>query len=326
MSPRRLLLPLGAAFGAGAALRAACYRRGLLPQTRLGGPVISVGNLSVGGTGKTPLVAWIAERLRAASLPVAILSRGYGGASRAECLIVSDGERVLAGADEAGDEPVMLARALPDVLIAVGPRRDVVGRAVESRFGRRVFLLDDGFQHLRLFRDLDVLCLGGGDEADWPLPAGQLREFARAGSRAGVTVRMLEPGENAHGAHVFAERRPAGFVDLRGEPREAPRRAVLLSGIARPERFEADVRGLGLEVVAHARFRDHHRFSAEEVVAAARSARRQGVNSLVTTAKDAVRFPDLELGLEALVLKTTLVLRDEHAFVERLLEVARGVR
>lgn len=323
MNARRLLLPLGIAVGAGAALRVACHRRGLLPQARLGSPVISVGNLGVGGSSKTPLVAWIAERLRAASLPVAILSRGYGGSFRGDSLIVSDGESVLADAAAAGDEPVMLAHALPGVVVAVGPRRDRVGRAVEARFGRRVLLLDDGFQHLRLARDIDVLCLARGDDEDWPLPAGRLREFARASARADIKVRILEADESALGDHVFARRRHAGFVDLHGNPRDAPRRPALLSGIARPERLLADVRALGLEVAWHARFRDHHRFRAEELLAVARSAQALGADSLVTTAKDAVRLPEVALPLPTLVLKTTLEVQDEALFLERLMQVAR---
>jgi len=323
LKARRVLLPLGLAYGAGAALRRQGYRRGLFPQARLAAPVISVGNLSVGGSGKTPLVAWIAERLLAASLPVAILSRGYGGSFPGECLIVSDGERVLASAEQAGDEPVMLARALRGAVVAVGPHRDVVGRAVLARFGRRVLVLDDGFQHLRLARDLDVLCLGAGDAEDWPLPAGRLREFANAVGRADVTLRVLEPQEAAQGADVFARRRPTGFVDLRGTPRAAPRRAALLSAIARPERFSADVLALGLEVVSHTRFRDHHRFLTSEVLDAARAAQAAGADALVTTAKDAVRFPEQEPPFPTLVMQTTLVLEHESAFLERLLAVAR---
>jgi len=159
-----------------AALRVALYRRGVLGSSRPRGPVISVGNLSVGGSGKTPLVARIAELAAEASLPVAVLSRGYRGAFRGEALIVSDGERVLCGAAEAGDEAVMLARLLRGAVVAVGRRRDRVARAVESRFGPRLHLLDDGFQHLRLQRDLDLLCVDPADLEDRPLPAGRLRE------------------------------------------------------------------------------------------------------------------------------------------------------
>jgi tetraacyldisaccharide 4'-kinase len=324
LNASRLLLPLGLAYGAGAALRAACYRRGLLPRARLDGPVISVGNLSVGGSGKTPLVAWIARRLRDAGLRVAVLSRGYGGSFAGECLVVGDGASLLADAAVAGDEPVMLARALPGVVVAVGPRRDVVGRAVRERFGRSVFVLDDGFQHLRLWRDLDVLCLGGGDASDWPLPAGRLREFAAAAARADVSVRMLEESDPPSGPHVFARRRPGGFADASGAARDAPRRAALVSGIARPERFQADMASLGIEVVAHFRYPDHHAFRASELLGAAREARTQGAEALVTTEKDAVRLPEAELPLPLLVLKLQLELQDEQAFLARLLSVARS--
>ena len=170
---RRLL---GSLFASAASLRVAAYERGLLRRARLAGPVVSVGNLSVGGSGKTPVVRLVAELLREAGAPVAVLSRGYGGRFRGDALVVGDGRAVTASAEEAGDEPVMLARALPGVVVAVGRRRDVVGRAVEARFGRRVHVLDDGFQHLRLARDLDLVCLDVADLDDRPLPAGRLRE------------------------------------------------------------------------------------------------------------------------------------------------------
>jgi tetraacyldisaccharide 4'-kinase len=324
LKARLLLLPLGLAYGAGAALRAACYRGGLLPSARLHSPVISVGNLSVGGSGKTPLVAWIAGRLREAGLPVAVLSRGYGGSFRGDWLLVSDGTTLLSDPGVAGDEPVMLARALPGVVVAVGPRRDVVGRAVQERFGRRVFVLDDGFQHLRVRRDLDVLCLGSGDANDWPLPAGRLREFAGAAARAHVSVRVLEEGESADGPELLARRRAVGFTDTGGRPQAAPRRALLVSGIARPDRFLTDVRSLGVEVLGHLRFRDHHRYSPPEIERAAADAAALGADALVTTAKDAVRLPEPPPPLPVLVLGMRLELVDEQPFLDRLLAVARS--
>jgi len=186
----RWLLPLGQIFGGVAACRAALYRKGWIRQARLAGPVISVsvGNLSVGGTGKTPVVARVAELLRDEGQRVAILSRGYRGRFHGEALVVADGERLLASAREAGDEPVMLALALPGVVVAVGKRRDVVGRMVESRFGAVVHVLDDGFQHLRLARDLDLLCVDAGHPGGRPLPAGPLREFPSAARRADAVL------------------------------------------------------------------------------------------------------------------------------------------
>jgi tetraacyldisaccharide 4'-kinase len=308
------------------AARASLHRHGLLRSARLPTGVISVGNLSLGGSGKTPLVRWIAERLRGAGQPVAVLSRGWGGAHRGDCLIVSDGSRVLADAREAGDEPVWLARVLPECVVAVGRRRDVVGREVLARFGPRLLILDDGFQHLRLHRQLDIVCASPRDLRDWPLPAGRLREFQQARRRAHLVVWMLEPGEEAPAGaapgSVRARRRPLGFFSTAGDARPAPGRAWLLSGIARPERFAADIGGLAA-VVGHSRFPDHHRYSNPELEAALRRARDAGA-ALVTTEKDAVRLdPGHRPERELLVFRSALEILDEAPFLERLLLTAR---
>jgi len=320
----RWLAPLGGVFGAAAALRVGLYRRGLLRQRRLSGPVISVGNLSVGGSGKTPLVARVAEILRDAGEPVAILSRGYGGSFRGEALIVGDGAAVLADASEAGDEPVMLARALRGVVVAVGRRRDRVGRAVEARFGRRVHVLDDGFQHLRLFRDLDLLCVGEADLADQPLPAGRLRERASASARADVICAWSATAVTSdHGRTFRVSRRPLGFFDLDGNPRAAPARPFLLSGIANPQRFWSDVSAIVPGVAGHFAFRDHHRFSPEEIQGVMGEARQRGADAVVTTAKDAVRLPGPVPDLPLLVFRIAAQIEDEPRFRERLLAAAR---
>src|SRR5205814_6115946 len=131
----------GSVCGGAAALRVSLYDRGLLARTRLKSPVVSIGNIAVGGRGKTPLVELTATLLREAGRPVAVLSRGYGGSFRGEWLVVADGQRVLADATLAGDEPVMLARALPGVVVAIGRDRGAVGRAVEEAVGPRVHVL-----------------------------------------------------------------------------------------------------------------------------------------------------------------------------------------
>jgi tetraacyldisaccharide 4'-kinase len=295
---RRLL---GSAFGALASLRVAAYGRGLLARARLAGPVVSVGNLGVGGSGKTPVVARVAAILRDAGLPVAVLSRGYGGSFRGEALVVSDGATVLAGAAEAGDEPVMLARALPGVVVAVGPRRDAVGRHVEERYGRRVHVLDDGFQHLRVERALDLLCLDVRDLDDRPMPAGRLRERPSAVARADLVLLTRTEAASEGELHALESRlgpercfrvgrRVAGWATLEGAPATPPARAFLLAGVARPERFEADVAGCGITVVGRSFFRDHHRFRADELASVAARARAGGAQAIVTTAKDAVRL------------------------------------
>lgn len=320
----RWLAPLGAVFGAAAALRVGLYRRGLLRQRRLSGPVISVGNLSMGGSGKTPLVARVAEILRDAGEPVAVLSRGYGGSFRGEALIVGDGAAVLADASLAGDEPVMLARALRGVVVAVGPRRDLVGRAVEARFGRRVHVLDDGFQHLRLFRDLDLLCVGEADLEDRPLPAGRLRERASASARADVVCAWSAAAPaSADGRTFRLSRRPLGFFDLDGNTRPAPARPFLLSGIANPERFWSDVSAIAPRVAGHSAFRDHHRFTPDEIRDVVVEAQQRGADAIVTTAKDAVRLPGPVPDLPLLVFRIAAQIEDEPRFRERLLAAAR---
>jgi tetraacyldisaccharide 4'-kinase len=328
---RRLL---GRAFGALASMRVGAYRRGLLSRARLAGRVVSVGNLGVGGSGKTPVVARVASILRDAGLPVAILSRGYGGSFRGEALVVSDGATVLAGAAEAGDEPVMLARALPGVVVAVGPRRDVVGRRVEERFGRRVHVLDDGFQHLRLERDLDLLCLDVRDLDDRPIPAGRLRERPSAVARADVvlltrTEAASEEELRALECRLGVERcfrvgrRVAGWTTLDGAPAAAPARAFLLAAIARPERFEADAARCGVAVVGRALFRDHHRFRAGELASVAERARAAGAQAVVTTAKDAVRL-ESAWGFDPMVVVMSISaeIAEEGRLRARLLSVA----
>lgn len=322
------LAPLGALFGAGAALRVALYRGGVLRRSRLAGPVISVGNLAVGGSGKTPIVARVAALLRDEGLPVAILSRGYRGDFRGECLVVSDGEQVLADAALAGDEPVMLARDLPGVVVAVGPRRDRVGLEVEARFGRRVHVLDDGFQHVRLARDLDLLCLDAADLADRPLPAGRLREWPRSAARAQVL--LVPEGDPApillaSGQKVLrVRRRVLGFFDRGGIRCDPPKRPYLLSGIARPERFAADVRAEAGTLAGHDAFPDHHAFLGSDVEQVTTRARTANADALVTTAKDAVRLPRMEADLPILVLRIAAELDDEAAFRQLLKDAARS--
>jgi tetraacyldisaccharide 4'-kinase len=324
---------LGDLYGAFAAARVTAYRRGLLPRHRLQGPVISVGNLSVGGSGKTPVVARLAELLRAEDLPVSVLSRGYRGSFRGQALVVSDGSGLRATAAEAGDEPVMLGRFLPGVVVAVGRHRDAVGRAVEDRFGPRVHLLDDGFQHLRLVRDLDLLCLASCDLDDRPLPAGRLRENAGAAERADFVLvtgtESLPTGrwaelERALGPEraFRVRRRPLGFFSPAGEARPAPSRPFLFAGIARPERFAADVRA-SCPVVGTAFFRDHHAFSAADVEGVAARARAASADALVTTAKDAERLGTLEAGLPLLVFRVAAEIDDEARLLERILAVIR---
>jgi len=329
------LAPLGAVFARAASLRVALYRRGVLASARPRGPVVSVGNLSVGGSGKTPLVARIAELASEAGMPVAILSRGYRGAFRGEALVVSDGERVLSDAARAGDEAVMLARRLRGVVVAVGRRRDRVARVVEARFGPRLHLLDDGFQHLRLRRDLDLLCVDPDDLDDRPLPAGRLRESLSAAARADAVfvvgagtddlVALRERWPLLRSLPAFRlGRRVTGFTDLEGRPRASPERPWLLTGIARPGRFAADVHAAVGTPLGHSSFPDHHRFSDAELAETARRAAAAGADAVLTTAKDAVRLAGAPAEPPFCVMESAARLDDEAWLRDRLAELGRS--
>ncbi len=310
----RLLFPaLVAAEGAfrlGAAVRGALYDRGVLRAERAAAPVVSIGNLAVGGAGKTPAAIAVARRLAARGRRVAILSRGYG-ASRSDARIVSDGERILLDADEGGDEPVLVARRLPGVRVLCGPRRAELARTAVEALGADALLLDDGFQHRALARDLDVVVL----DAATPfgnghlLPAGPNREPRSALRRAGLVwlsrvdqaapgavdaLRALareatgkEPVESRHAAVDVVDgtlERSLGVGAIRG------RRVLLLAGVARPAAFRRTVEGLGAEIASEAVFRDHHRFAPGELEDVLRAADAAGCEHVVTTEKDAVRL------------------------------------
>lgn len=297
-------------FRAGAAVRGALYDAAILPATRAGVPVVSVGNLAVGGAGKTPVTLAIATRLLEAGRSPAVLSRGYG-AARADDRVVADGERLLLDAAGGGDEPVLLARRLPGLRVLCGPdRARLAGRAVAM--GADVLLLDDGFQHRRLARDLDVVVVDASNP--WGnghcLPFGPNREPRSALRRAGLVwlthadrappgalaeLRTLSldatgraPVESCHAPRDLADGllgRSFPLADLAG------RRVGLLTGVARPGSVRRTVESLGAEVVAAFPHPDHHPFTEGEVAAALAEAGRAGADFLVTTEKDAVRLP-----------------------------------
>ena len=307
-------------------LRRIAYERGLCPVQRLRGPVISVGNLAVGGRGKTPVVARVCALVREEGRAVAVLSRGYGGAFRGHCLLVSDGQRVTASFEEAGDEPVMLARQLPGVIVGVGRRRARVGRALEERFGPLVHVLDDGFQHLPLHRDLDLVCLHARDLAGTTLPGGRLREPLCALERADLVLVAGLDGQSASlGELVGRERilrlgrKVLGFAARGGGPAPAPRRPFLLAAIAEPDRFLADVKVHVEEIAGTAFFRDHHAFTSAELEAMSRRAREERADAVVTTEKDEVRLPEaFDPGLPLRVLRIAADIENEGVLREHI--------
>jgi tetraacyldisaccharide 4'-kinase len=319
-------------YAAVAGTRRRWFERHPEARRRLQRPVISVGNLSVGGTGKTPLTMAIAEWLLTQGERPAILSRGYRRADSADgVVVVSDGERVLADLARAGDEPLMMARAVPRAILCVAEERHLAGVVAERRLGATVHILDDGFQHVQLARDFDVLVTSPGEITKGrTLPSGRLREPRRAAARADFVVvvdgdtetarteawelgvsgfatarRRLAPGPGAPGARPGAPGAQAAqgavgvqsavgvhrALEAQGAAGAAPGLAV--AGIGRPEQFFSMLRDAGYQVESTMVFPDHHRYSVADVARIDEAMRRARATVVLTTEKDAVRFDAL---------------------------------
>lgn len=277
-------------------------------RRRLARPVVSVGNLSVGGTGKTPVVMTLARLLIEMGERPAILSRGYKRQRRSDgVVVVSDGVSLRSDVAGAGDEPYMMARSVPQAVVLVSPERYLAGRFAETQFGCTVHLLDDGFQHLGLVRDLDLLIVTDEDVANpHTLPLGRLREpFSAAAAADAVLVSSDAPQVSAHIArtlevsHLFRFERtieaprfvPTSEADRdQGEPLVGPGPVFAIAGIARPQQFFDDLRQAGWSLVGTRTFADHHQFSAREVIDIADAARSAGAHAVVMTEKDMVRL------------------------------------
>ena len=279
-------------------MRRSWYERHPQSRHRLDRPVVSVGNLSVGGSGKTPIVATLARMLLDMGERPAILSRGYGRRCAGDgVVVVSDGNAVLEPVERSGDEPQMLARALPGVPVLVCAERYLAGLLAERRLGCTVILLDDGFQHLSLGREVDVLAMAASDLDEAVLPSGRLREPLDAASSADC---LLVPGSPEDVARVSAAfdrmavfRVTNHYEPLRplGSSEASGPRVLAAAAIARPERFFTALREQGYEVVRTLSFPDHHWFGAKDLRRVRAAARAAAADLVVTTEKDAVRMP-----------------------------------
>lgn len=297
-------------------LRAWLYRRGILPSRSLKRPVISVGNLTVGGTGKTPFVGYLARILKDTGYQPIILSRGYLGKAETKGRVVSDGNTVSCGPEEAGDEPYLMARRLRGVPVAVGKNRYASGRLLEDRFPRGVHLLDDGFQHLALKRNLNIVLIDATDPFGGGrlIPAGRLREPVSALQRADLVVvtrsHLASNSEEietvVRGVHPLAPvhyfyHDLVGLRDVRtGESRLLRewinRPVAVLAALGNPKVLTADLQLYQFQVVEQFLFRDHHAYTQSDLDRAVETLRKGKAEAVITTEKDAVRLEPLEFG------------------------------
>ncbi len=298
---RRMLLPFTPLYRLGIAIRDLRLRRGGGAVRRLRLPVVSIGNLSTGGAGKTPFAIALAKALSARGWQVDVLSRGYGRKARKAARVDPRGD-----VEDFGDEPILIARET-GVPVYVAAQRldagllaesDVMSPSMlmaplpltDSASPRRIHILDDGFQHRRLYRDIDILLIDRTDWCDRLLPAGNLREPLSAAQRAGVIV---IPHNDLEMEQELRRRGCKGAVWRVRRHMEAPpvsRPVLAFCGIARPEQFFAGLESAGMSLAGRIAFRDHHDYTDTDVERLYNAARSSGAGALVTTAKDKVRL------------------------------------
>ncbi len=307
-------LPLAACsfpYSLGSRFRPWAYSKGLFKSKSLPGFVVSIGNLTAGGTGKTPATVMLAGWAQQKGYRVAVLSRGYGGSYREKVLVVSDGKRLRASAAQAGDEPYLLAGRLPSVPVVVSKSRYDAGLHAHEKYGADFFILDDGFQHIQLNRDLNLVLIdavspfGNGHLLPW----GPLREPLSQMSRADVFIvtrsghpypRSVDiPMEKFPSVPVFyADHKPSQVV-LPLLPEHRPpefikgERVLGFAGIARPELFRKTLEDLGANIVFFKGFDDHHPYRKEDLDSLAGMMKTTGARYLMTTEKDWVRIAHL---------------------------------
>jgi tetraacyldisaccharide 4'-kinase len=314
----RVLAPLVPLYAGAVGAKNLAYARGWARARRLGWPVVSVGNLSVGGTGKTPLTMRLAELLRARGIAVDVLSRGYGRRGTAVARVDARGS-----AEEFGDEPLLIAQRA-GVPVYVGADRIAAGVLAEAESpGPGVHLLDDGFQHRRLARDVDIVVLHRSAFEEGLLPAGRLREGFAALGRAQIVVmreedRELEPELRRRGAG-----QPVWWMERRLEIPEVAR-VVAFCATARPEEFFAGLHYQGVAVVARRAWRDHHAYTMADLAELTELQRQHGAESFLTTEKDLVRLAAeqrrvLESAGRVQAVRLTVRVDEEAARIDQLL-------
>ncbi len=301
-------------YGVVARLRSLLYDWDWFDQRRLPVPVLSVGNLTLGGTGKTPVVILVADWLLAQGKRVAILSRGYRRTSTAQYLLVSNGERLLVDPCEAGDEPFLMAQRCPKAIVAVGADRYELGDWVLNRFPIDCLILDDGFQHRGLYRDVNLLLVDATDAAGLAalVPAGRLREPLRAAARATAIVvtradvpaqvtevcRRLRAMLGSMPDPVQAVFRPESLVSVvtgASQPLSwsKGKTALLCSGVGHAGSFRSLVERIGIRILDEVAYADHHAYTSQDVERLSARATELQAELIVTTEKDACKLVSL---------------------------------
>lgn len=331
-----MLSPLAVAYAAVTRLRTAAYKKGLLKTTRLPVPVISIGNITVGGTGKTPLVEHISRMLASEGRSVCILTRGYGRKDAGIRVVVSNGLEVLADVHQSGDEAFWLAENLKGLAAVIcDPDRAAAGRWAIEHLNSNVLVLDDGFQHLQLARDLNILAIdatnpwGGGRL----LPAGRLREAPQGASRADCAIiTRAAPDADLQELktslqHLMGDRpiftshmQTKSVWELSAARLDPgigiPQPVAAFCAVGNPGSFFDHLLEEGLTLVQTHAFTDHHGYTQADITRISEDAKRAGAASLITTAKDAVKLHELELGLPCYVLEIEISIDEEDKLVD----------
>jgi tetraacyldisaccharide 4'-kinase len=291
--------PLSAIFGAGVAFRNALYDRGVFKVKRLSRPVVSVGNISVGGSGKTPFVIALGRLLKERGIGFDVLSRGYGRRGAGVAVVDPDGSP-----DQFGDEPLLIARKL-QVPVIVGTSRYQAGLLAEKQFASRLHLLDDGFQHRRLHRDFDIVMLPASDLEDTLLPAGRLREPVSALRRADalVTLGQLAVEKNV----IWRVRRQMIVAGIEGK-------VIAFCGIARAAQFFSGLRDLGVQIAETVSLPDHHRYTENDIARLLQLKARAGAKSFITTEKDLINLGSLAGRLEPMQATQVVLSLEDPSF------------
>ena len=340
----RLLFPVAKLYETGVRLRNALYSSGLLRIEQLRQPVISVGNLTMGGTGKTPTVIALGQLLQASGYSVSVLLKGYKGQNPGNPLLVSDGKTLLTSSRIAGDEALVIARNLPGALVVVGKDRAQAGAWVESRFSVDAHLLDDGFQHLKLYRDLNLLLVdvtnpfGGGSLP----PLGRLREPLQGIGRAdAVILTRTEPDRNYQDLIRLVQHYKPGVPCLLARQRFVSSvtinqkesfsiaslkgtSALAFAGIANPFQFFDCLQNWGVRLSYKMSFPDHHRYTTRDLNRIKEKCLERGMETVVTTEKDAENFEANRLDpLQVVVVKMAFEFDDPEKLRRLLLDKMR---